>query len=56
MVSQLIFKSFIHLVFIFMYGLNRFIFFSCSHVDLLTLFVEEVIFTPFYANDPFVKY
>ena len=59
MVLQLIFKSFILLEFIFVYGVNwwsRFIFFSCSCPDLSTLFVEEAIFTPFYASAPFVKY
>ena len=59
MVSQLIFKSFIHLEFIFVYGVSwwsSFIFFSCSCPDLPTPFVEEAIFPPFYAAVPFVEY
>ena len=59
MVSQFTFKSFIHLEFIFVYGVSRwsrFIFFACSCLDLPTPFVVEAIFTPFYASTPFVKY
>ena len=59
MVSQLIFKPFIHLEFIFAYGVNwwiTFIFFVCICPDLPTRFVEEAIFTPFYASSHFVKY
>ena len=56
--SQVIFKSFIHLEFIFVYGVSLwsiyFIAFSCP--DLPTPFVEETIFTPFYASAPFVEY
>ena len=53
MVSRLIFKTFIHLEFIFVYGVSwwlSFIFFACSCPDLPTPFVEEAIFTPFYAS------
>ena len=59
MVSQLIFKSFIHLELIFVYGVSwwsSFIFFACSCSDLPIPFVEEATFTPFYASAPFVKY
>ena len=59
MVSQLIFKSFIHLEFIFVYGViwwSSFIFFTCSCSDLPISFVEETTSTPFYASSPFVKY
>ena len=59
MVSWLIFKSFIHLEFIFVYGVSwwlSFIFFACSCPDLPTPFVEEAIFAPFYAPASFVKY
>ena len=67
MISQLIFKSFVHLVFIFVYGVSWgvkfllhflccFFFFACSCPDLLIPFVEEAIFTPFYASFPFVEY
>ena len=34
----------------------EFHFFACSCPDLPTPFVEEIIFTPFYASAPFVKY
>ena len=60
MVSWLIFKSFIYLEFIFMYSVSwqsSFIFFfahSCQYVP--PSFVEEDIFTPFYASVPFVEY
>ena len=57
MVLQLIFMSFIHLEFIFVYGVSwwsNFIFFACSCLDLPTPFVEEAILTPFYASAPFV--
>ena len=60
MVLQLIFKSFIHLEFIFVYGVSTWLsftfFFACCYPDLPTPFVEEAIFTPFYASAPFVKY
>ena len=58
MVSKLIFKSFIHLEFIFVYGVSwwsSFIFFARSCPDLPTPFVEEVIFTAFYTSAPFVE-
>ena len=59
MVLQLIFKSFIHLEFIVVYGVTRwssFIFFARSCPDLPTPSVEEAIFAPFYALASFVKY
>ena len=59
MVLQLIFKSFIHLEFIFGYGVSwwlSFIFFVCSCPDLPTPFVEQAVVTPFYASASFVKY
>ena len=59
MVLQLMFKSFIHIEFIFVYGVtwwSNFIFFSCSHPDLPTPSVEEAVFAPFYASASFVKY
>ena len=59
MVSRLIFKSFIHLEFIFVYGVSwwsSFIFSACSCPALLTPFVEEAIFTQFYGTAPFLKY
>ena len=34
----------------------EFNFFACSCPDLPTPFVEEAIFTPFYASAPFVEY
>ena len=52
MVSWLIFKSFVHLEFIFVYGVtwsSSFIFFACSCPDLPTPFVEEAIFAPPYG-------
>ena len=52
MVSRLIFKSFIHLEFIFVYDVKsviEFHFFAYSCPDLPTSFVEEAIFTPFYV-------
>ena len=59
MVSQLIFKSFIHLKFIFVYGVSwlvvKFHFFACCCPDLLTPFAEEAIFTPFCAPVHFVE-
>ena len=57
MVSQLIFKSFIHLEFIFVYGVSwraNFMF-ACSCPNVPTPFVEEAVFAPFYAPAPFVK-
>ena len=59
MVLWLIWKSFIHLEFIFLYGVSwwsSFIFFACSCPDLPTPFVEEASFAPFYAPASFVKY
>ena len=59
MVSQLIFKSFIHLEFMFVYGVSwcsSFIFFACSCPALPTPFLEEAIFPPFYGAAPFVEY
>ena len=59
MVLQLIFKSFIHLEFIFVCGISwwlSFIFFACSYPHLWTPLIEEAIFIPFYASAPFVKY
>ena len=65
MVSQLIFKSFIHLEFIFVYRVSwwsRFfffflsLFFACSCPGLPTPFIEEAIFTPFCASALFVEY
>ena len=57
MVSQLMFKSFIHLEFIFVYGVSWwlsffFFFFACSCPNVPTPFVEEAIFTPFYPSAP----
>ena len=59
MVSRLIFKSFIHLKFIFVYGVSwcsSFIFFACSCPAFPTPSVEEAIFAPFYAPASFVKF
>ena len=59
MVSKFIFKSFIHLQFIFVYGVSvwsSLIFFACSCPDLSTPFLEEPTFIPFYAPAPFVEY
>ena len=59
MVLQFTFKYFIHLDFVFVYGVSwwsSFIFFACSCPDLPTPFVEEAIFAPFYAPASFVKY
>ena len=59
LVSWLIFKSFIHLEFIFVYSVKslvQFPFLTCGCPDLPTPFVEEAIVTPFYASSPFVKY
>ena len=58
MVSRLIFKSFLHLALIFVYGVSWcscFIVFACSCPALPTPFVEEVIFAPFYTASPFVE-
>ena len=55
-VSRCIFKSFIHLDFIFVYGVSWWLsfifFFACSCPCLPTPFVEEAI----YGSAPFVKY
>ena len=69
MVLQLIFRSFTHLAFIFVYGVNWwssflfsfilflfFLFFACSCPGLPTPFVEQAVFAPFYAPESFVKY
>ena len=58
MVLRLIFKSFTHLEFVFVYGklVIEFHFFACSCPDLPTPVVEEAIFTPFYVSSPFVTY
>ena len=56
MVLQLIFQSFIHLEFIFVYGVSwiEFHFFARSCPDLPTPSVEEAVFAPFHA--PAFKY
>ena len=55
-VSQLIFKFFIHLEFIFVYGvrwwLSLIFFFARSCPNLPTPSVEEAVFAPFYAAAP----
>ena len=58
MVLWLIFKFFIHLEFIFVYGVSwrSSFFFARSCPDLPTSFVEEAVSTPFYVSAPFVKY
>ena len=58
MVLRLIFKSFTHLEFVFVYGklVIEFHFFACSCPDLPTLSDEEAVFAPFYASASFVKY
>ena len=59
MVSQLIFEIFNYLEFIFVYGVtwsSSFIFFACSCPALPIPFVEEAMFTLFYASDSFVQY
>ena len=60
MVSGLIFKSPIHLEFIFVYGVSRcssffFLFFGPPPA-IPTPFVEEAVFAPFYAATPLVKF
>ena len=59
MVLWLMFKSFIHLEFIFVYGVSliKFLFFFFLHScpDLPTPFVGEATFTPFYASAPLMK-
>ena len=55
MVPWLTLWSFIHLEFIFVYGVSwwsSFIFFACSCPDLSTPFVEEAIFTPLLCSCP----
>ena len=57
MVSRLIFKSFIHFEFVLVCGVKlviQFHFFAC--LVLPTPCIEEAIFTPLYAQAPFVKY
>ena len=59
MVLRLTYKSFIHLEFIFVYGVtwsSSFIVFACSCPALPIPFVEEAMFTLFYASDSFVQY
>ena len=60
MVLRLIFKAFIHLEFIFVYGVNWWlsciVFFAWSCIALSAPVVEEDILTPFYASATFVKY
>ena len=58
MVLQLIFKSFIHLEFIFVWHklVIKFHFFARSCPDLPTPSVEKAVFAPFYAPASFVKY
>ena len=58
MVLQLIFKSFIHLEFIFLWHklVIEFHFFARSCPDLPTPSVEEAVFALFYAPASFVKY
>ena len=60
MVSQLIFKSFIQLEFIFVCSVrwwsSSIFFFACRCPALPAPFVEEAVFTLFYAPAPFVKY
>ena len=59
MVLGLIFQSFIHREFIFVYGVcwwSSFIFFAHSCPDLPTPFLQEAILAPFYAPASFVKY
>ena len=56
---MIIFKSFIHLEFIFVYGISWWSSFIFLHVvcpDLPTPSVEEAVFAPFYAPASFVKY
>ena len=55
MVAQLIFKSFIHCEFSFVYAVSwclSFIYFACGYPALPTPFAEYAIFTPFYAAAP----
>ena len=59
MVLQLIFKSFIHLEFTFVYGISQwssFIFLHVACPALLTPFVRVAIFSPFYVPASFVEY
>ena len=58
MVLRLIFKSFVHTIYFCVWCqlVIEFHFFACSCPDLPTPFVEEVIFSPFYAPASFVKY
>ena len=58
MMKWLIFNSFIHLEFICVSDVSwwlSFFLFACSCPGLPTPFVEEAIFTPFYASFPFIK-
>ena len=55
MVLRLIFKSFIHLEFIFVYGVSwwlSFNFFACSCLDIPKPFVEEAILLHFMLLPP----
>ena len=59
MVSWVIFKSFIHLEFLFVYGVSwwsSFIFCACSCPGLPTSFVEDTTFTALHAPAPFNEY
>ena len=59
MVSQFMFKSFIHFEFILIYVVSwwsSLIFFACIILVLSTPFIEEAVFTPWYAHGSFVKY
>ena len=54
--SYLHLNFYIHFEFTFVYGVSWWLNFACSCPDLPTPFVEEAIFTPFYAAASFVKY
>ena len=65
MVSEHIFKSFIHFEFILVYSVSwsssfflsfLFLFFAWIIPDLPAPYVEETVFIPFYTSVPFVKY
>ena len=59
MVLQVIFKSFIHLEFIVVYGISwwwSLIFFNIAVQIYLNNLFEEATWTPFYASAPFNEY
>ena len=59
MMSQLVFKSFIHLEFIFVYGISWWSGFSFLHVTVQISqhhLLKRLFFTPFFASNPFVEY